>query len=345
MQSPTSSLVILQVCLISLSLISSLRTLVPIEISKDNDSDEPRIVFKDKAPKLQPEDEKEDSRNSLNEEEEKFEEINMGENKDIRIPGMQTIDEDLSNEIEDTVKVNDKLDSFIVNLDYFGDEEKSRLNSTTEAPVFNMSSQDSGFLQENGRRSYSVVAGYNQDHSPLKQSLETDPKVLDSSQILEASSDTKAKKYDVSTDDEYLTQAGIVKGTKEWREWWKKKRSNCEDLLMAAEAGNLELVKSLLDKTIHNEFAADLRFEGLDDFTALHFSAQENKYDVCKFLIESGADLEAKSSIGRTPLHLSTHRGNSKIVELLADSGADLNSKDFENFTPLHYASEMGNIE
>lgn len=97
-----------------------------LENSKEEDADEPRVVFKDKAPKYLPEDDNEDSRNSLHEEEELFEEINMGENKDIKIPGMQTIDEDLSNEIEDTVKVNDKLDSFIVNLDYFGNEEKKQ---------------------------------------------------------------------------------------------------------------------------------------------------------------------------------------------------------------------------
>lgn len=186
-----------------------------------------------------------------------------------------------------------------------------------------------------------------ENNSSLKENLEGDSKVLDFSQNNEEDSDSliQVKKYDVSTDDEYLIQEGITKGSKEWRSWWKKKRSNCEDLLMAAEAGNLEQVKSLLDKSIHNEFVADFRFQGLDDFTALHFSAQENRYDVCKFLIEKGADLEAKSSIGRTSLHLSALRGNTEIVELLAKNGADLNSRDSDNYTPLHYASEMGNVE
>lgn len=54
----------------------------------------------------------------------------------------------------------------------------------------------------------------------------------------------------------------------------------------------------------YGEFVASIKFMGLDRFTALHFAAQENHADVVNYLIDLGANIEAKSSIGRTPLHL-----------------------------------------
>lgn len=57
----------------------------------------------------------------------------------------------------------------------------------------------------------------------------------------------------------------------------------------------------------------------------MHFAAQENKFDVVKYLIEAGAILDAKSGIGRTPLHLAALRGNNEALQALVDAGADLN--------------------
>jgi len=47
-------------------------------------------------------------------------------------------------------------------------------------------------------------------------------------------------------------------------------------------------LKSLLDKDIQKEFFANIKFQGLDDFTALHFAAQERHFEICKFLIDNG---------------------------------------------------------
>lgn len=45
------------------------------------------------------------------------------------------------------------------------------------------------------------------------------------------------------------TKETIQANTAAVKDWWKKKRRNNQDLLFAAEAGILEEVKSLLDKT------------------------------------------------------------------------------------------------
>ena len=282
-------------------------------------------------------------------EEEQYEEINMGENKEIKTPDIDIIDENVNDELEEAIKVNEKLDSFIVNLDYFGENENME-SSTGDLNDRVSRTHETGYIINHIDKPSSVIvqSSHNLNSSLEKQKLDGgSSKAISMNQIKGDKNDNIIKpiKFDVSVDDEYLIKEGIVKGTKAYNNWWKKKRSNWEDLLMAAEAGNLEQVKDLLDKEIHKEFVADIRFEGLDDFTALHFAAQENRYDVWKFLIENGADWEAKSSIGRTPLHLSSLKGHAEIVELLLNNGAELNCKDSDLYTPLHYASEMGNVE
>ena len=83
----------------------------------------------------------------------------------------------------------------------------------------------------------------------------------------------------------------------------------------------------------------------LDDMTALHLAVNEGHCNVIKILLESEAELEAKTRMGRTPLHIAALRGNLKITELLVSSGANVNTTDTEFATPLHYASEHGYSE
>lgn len=54
---------------------------------------------------------------------------------------------------------------------------------------------------------------------------------------------------------------------------------------------------------------------GLDQYTALHFAANENQVEVIKELL-THPDLqkEAGSSINRTPLHLAAIRGYVQVV-------------------------------
>lgn len=138
---------------------------------------------------------------------------------------------------------------------------------------------------------------------------------------------------------------GIKKDTKAWKDWWKKKHQYDDDLLMAAESGDITKVAYLLDKEQCHEFTANVEWTGLDNFTALHFAAQENNKDIMSILIDHGSALDAKSGIGRTPLHLASLRGNKEAVKLLVDHKADINCQDEDMYTPLHYASEFGNLE
>lgn len=139
-------------------------------------------------------------------------------------------------------------------------------------------------------------------------------------------------------------------GKSAWSDWWRDKKRNNQDLLLSAEVGNVEDVVRLLDKTQLQDLIADLNHRGLDQWTALHFAANEGHVTVIAELLKH-PDLEREpmSSINRTPLHLAAIRGHTHIVRLLLEtppaSTVDRNSRDFDENTPLHYASEYGHAE
>ena len=99
-------------------------------------------------------------------------------------------------------------------------------------------------------------------------------------------------------------------GNKAWSDWWKDKRRNNQDFLLAAEAGNIEEIKKLLNKDLLQDLVADINTKGLDQWTALHFAANEGRLEVVKELIKvPDVDKDTCSSIMRTPLHLASIRG------------------------------------
>ena len=94
------------------------------------------------------------------------------------------------------------------------------------------------------------------------------------------------------------------------------------------------------------DLVADINVKGLDQWTALHFAANEGREDVVKELLShNDLEKEPKSSILRTPLHLAAIRGHTNIARLLISVGGDRNVKDFDENTPLHFASEYGHFE
>ena len=64
-----------------------------------------------------------------------------------------------------------------------------------------------------------------------------------------------------------------------------------------------------------------------------------------KYLIERGADVNAKEEYGNTSLHWASLMDCIEIVKLLLDRGADVGATDKDRWTPLHWASEYNCIE
>lgn len=99
--------------------------------------------------------------------------------------------------------------------------------------------------------------------------------------------------------------------------------SNCE-LTVVQEA--VETNRAVLEKT---------EWEGA---TLLHNAVKNNCKDVTEYLLNEGADVNAKMDDGVTPLHISARNGNIEISEILIMHGANINAVDSQGWTPLDRA-------
>ncbi|XP_061449103.1 ankyrin repeat domain-containing protein 39 isoform X2 [Rhineura floridana] len=104
----------------------------------------------------------------------------------------------------------------------------------------------------------------------------------------------------------------------------------------AALNGDLERVKK---KVLSHSNPSDPDPFG---YTALHYASRNGHYDVCHFLLESGANCNAQTHGGATPLHRAAYCGHREIAELLLTHGADPAATDDDGRTCLHKAAENG---
>ena len=60
--------------------------------------------------------------------------------------------------------------------------------------------------------------------------------------------------------------------------------------------------------------------------------------EVCKLLIDKGADVNLKGVNEDTPLVIACEKGHLSICQLLIDKGANIDSSNLDGFTPLYWA-------
>ncbi|XP_064626190.1 transient receptor potential cation channel subfamily A member 1-like isoform X2 [Lineus longissimus] len=150
---------------------------------------------------------------------------------------------------------------------------------------------------------------------------------------------------------------------------------------LACAKGSVEMVKVLLDSggpQNHGFFTKnyiELR-DGME-MTPLHHAALYDHVELCQYLIEKGADINAQDIEERTPLFLAAYKMAANVMCVLLARGADitikdklqrnfihaavishcklealgkdiskydelLNERDDNGCTPLHYASQLG---
>lgn len=141
----------------------------------------------------------------------------------------------------------------------------------------------------------------------------------------------------------------------------------------AAKAGDLEKIKSILeaDKTRLEaqdkvgyaalnwaamraqwdvvkylvEIGANVNSFGLDGNTPLHSAANHNNVAVVGLFIKNGSVIDKKNKWGNTPLHIASRAGNEKVAKILIFQGAGVNAASNEGWTPLHYAQLSGHTD
>lgn len=146
------------------------------------------------------------------------------------------------------------------------------------------------------------------------------------------------------------------------------------DLFMAADRGDIETVRTLLDT------GADVQTrDPYDGMSPLHAAASSGELVVIDELLRRGADIEAASDTHLTPLHyaisarsenpaiahlllrgasanprsedgssalqFAVQGGSAALVELLLHHGADPHIASTRGFVPIHSAAEMGRAD
>lgn len=102
----------------------------------------------------------------------------------------------------------------------------------------------------------------------------------------------------------------------------------------AAEDGNLSKVKAELEKGVDVDSPDDKWPEG----TPLH---RATTAEVAEYLIDHGANVNAKDKVGASPLHYA----DEDVARVLIANGAEVNAKTKEGETPLHFTSRGGDVE
>ena len=114
------------------------------------------------------------------------------------------------------------------------------------------------------------------------------------------------------------------------------------DLFEASAAGKFDVVAHLI--FTHPE-AVNL-YAG-DGFTPLSLACYFGQFEVARYLVLKGADvnLPSKNGFNVYPLHSATAGNYTNIARMLVDNGAQVNVKQQEGSTPLHSAAQNGNLE
>ncbi len=104
-------------------------------------------------------------------------------------------------------------------------------------------------------------------------------------------------------------------------------------LQIAVGNRNPEMVKLLLSS------GADINLRDERGCTAFYYAVKSGESSIACFLIDKGAEVNTKTSVGRTPLHVVR---DLKLARHLIDKGLDVNAIDIFNSTPLHMLLASG---
>ena len=75
--------------------------------------------------------------------------------------------------------------------------------------------------------------------------------------------------------------------------------------------------------------------DGVKHCTALHMAARRGNVEVAGALLDCGADIEARDSVGETPLRRAVNCNKTEVAALLLSRGAEAHSKGSKGLTPL----------
>ena len=111
---------------------------------------------------------------------------------------------------------------------------------------------------------------------------------------------------------------------------------NC--LHIAAQSGNLNLCKRLIDK-----YNFDVNIGDNKGLTALHYSAMNGSYESVKFFVGTGIDIHVKADDGTNCLHIAAEGGYLNCCQkLIVKHDFDVNTSNNKGMAALHFSAISG---
>lgn len=108
-----------------------------------------------------------------------------------------------------------------------------------------------------------------------------------------------------------------------------------------------EIAKQLLDKGADIHALTDRGMGVFTQCTSVGLRRETVSYEFAEFLLEKGADIDEANTTdyygGYTPLFWAVMSNEEKLVNFLVEHGANVNAKSNKDKTPLSIATEAGN--
>ncbi|MFT4313966.1 MAG: ankyrin repeat domain-containing protein [Wolbachia pipientis] len=106
------------------------------------------------------------------------------------------------------------------------------------------------------------------------------------------------------------------------------------ELIEEVDQGNIQAVKNFIEQGGNIEAKND------DGWTLLHRAAWKGREKIVEFLVDQGANINAKANgDNKKPIHAAAKAGHKDIVEFFLSKGIGVDDADNDKWTPLHYAA------
>jgi uncharacterized protein len=106
-----------------------------------------------------------------------------------------------------------------------------------------------------------------------------------------------------------------------------------------------KLIKELKEKDLTNALKTvqnidNVNYKDSDGFTILMYASSIGSIDICRILLDKGAQLDLQDIDDATALILASINGHTEGVRLLLEKGANPDLKDNEGKTAINYAKK-----
>ncbi|EAR83752.4 Serine/Threonine kinase domain protein (macronuclear) [Tetrahymena thermophila SB210] len=123
-----------------------------------------------------------------------------------------------------------------------------------------------------------------------------------------------------------------------WEEWWKQKKQNNMDLLLASQQNDFLKCSQYLHDS-KGDLKAEPNFCDLQTgWAPIHFACLNCNIQLVNKLIVNEANINQETNNQVTPLMIAAEQGSEEIVILLLKAGAEIDMQDENGNTALHIA-------